>query len=164
MAWLQCRGDAKHLCLRCGRPEGNRRRLFRGRHLRDSKRRFSKNVIYFVSDTHATATLRPHFAHNAHPNCAEYAATYASPNQSGEQVMLLCMVVARNVYPISREDYAYPDKYQPGSVSRFHYQHPVPFCAATNTFDLEAAHAGRTDKGLKAGFGRCSPVMTPSLP
>ena len=86
----------------------------------------------------------------------EYAATYASLGKTGEHAMVLCMVVARNVYPISRhEDYAYPNKYQPGSVSRFHYQHPVPYCAATDTFDLETAGADRADKGLKAGFGAC---------
>ena len=97
-----------------------------------------------------------HFAHKRSPwFCVEYAATYASPNKLGEYVMVLCMVVARNVYPISRkEDYAHPDKYQAGSVSRFHYLHPVSFCAATDTFDIQAANADRADKGLKAGFGQ----------
>ena len=84
---------------------------------------------------------------------AEYAASYSPPNNTGERVVLLCLTVVGNTYPISRKtDYAHPDKFVGGSVSCFHYQHPVPFDPTTGIFDTRKATHHKSDKGMKAGF------------
>ena len=85
---------------------------------------------------------------------AGYAANYALPDpKTGDRVVLLCLVLAGNTYPVSRRtDYRYPDNFQGGSVSCFHYQHPVPYDEVTNSFDMRAAELQKADKGLKAGF------------
>jgi hypothetical protein len=87
---------------------------------------------------------------------AGYAAQYATgeltgaalePNEGGEFVMLLCVVVLGNVYPLSREaDYDRPDDFGRRSVSKFHCAHPVPGVGP------DADLAKRDDKALKPGF------------
>ena len=63
------------------------------------------------------------------------------------------MVLVGNTYPISRKtDYEFPDKFVPGSVSKFHCAHPVPYDPTTGQFDMIAGNKTRSDKGLKAGF------------
>ena len=72
-------------------------------------------------------------------------------NELGEYAMLLCMAAVSSTYPISRaSDYPQPDLFVPGSYSRFHYYHPVPFDPETNTYD--SGNMQRNDKCLKAGF------------
>ena len=65
--------------------------------------------------------------------------------------MVLCIVVVANTYPVSRRsDYVHPHLQIPGSVSVFHYNHPIPFDPQTQTFNSRQAQ--RSDKGLMAGF------------
>lgn len=85
---------------------------------------------------------------------SEYAAKYSrlgNRNEHKEYVMLLCMIVVANTYPISRKtDYPHSNEKIPGSVSVFHYEHPVPYNAQTRRFDLQNTY--RSDKSLMAGF------------
>ena len=84
---------------------------------------------------------------------AGYAATYSTPNNAGERVVMLCLTVTGNTYPISRKtDYPHPDKFVGGSISCFHYQHPVPYDPVTGVFDTRKAELSKSDKGMKAGF------------
>lgn len=84
---------------------------------------------------------------------AAYAATYCVPDKDGVKTVLLCVCHVGNTYPISRRtDYPHPDKFQGGSVSCFHFQHPVPYDEATGQFDTRAANLLKSDKGMKAGF------------
>lgn len=89
---------------------------------------------------------------------SSYAATYSRPMSSesktedqGLHALVLCMVVLCNTYPISRKsDYPFPNIFDHGSYSHFHYLHPVPYNVETGKFEL--ANAVRTDKGLYRGF------------
>ena len=84
---------------------------------------------------------------------AEYACTYCSPNTAGDRTVLLQLVLTGNTYPISRQtDYEHPDKIIGGSVSCFHFQHPVPYDPETGKFDTRTANLHKSDKGMKAGF------------
>merc|ERR1712150_143067 len=61
------------------------------------------------------------------------------------------MVVVCNTYPISRKtDYPFPNIFDRGSYSHFHYLHPVPYDVENGKFELDKAV--RTDKGLFRGF------------
>lgn len=86
---------------------------------------------------------------------AEYACGYSvggkSADKDGTFPVLLCVVAVGNTYPVTRSaDYPQASILEKESVSIFHYLHPIPFDFESKTYDLKSA--GRSDKGLKAGF------------
>lgn len=80
---------------------------------------------------------------------ASYAASYASgdlaegpnpTNEHGQWVVMLCIIVTGNTYPITRRtDYDDPDNYEEESICRFHHQWPMKLGV-------------RSDKAILSGF------------
>jgi hypothetical protein len=104
--------------------------------------------------------LTPQAGYAAQYATGELTGAAAEPNAAGEFVMLLCVVVLGNVYPLSRQaDYDRPGDFGRRSVSKFHCAHPVPAVqvlslrARSLHHSLRAPGAGDLHHSLQVGPG-----------